>query len=180
MPDLLTFQNASGIPPAIVVSQILAESWTSHGASTLATKYNNLFGLMGDGSWMKAGNPIAWMRTNEYYKGKTPPAYWTYSGKIMDYAGNVLSTAGDIMQATDNRNGSWTLAVVRPFRYYATVAECLANWYSVLQHSNYAGALAAARNNDLQGFAQGMVSGGWATDPQYAQNIMDNDGSALV
>jgi flagellum-specific peptidoglycan hydrolase FlgJ len=67
----------------------------------------------------------------------------------------------------------------RPFRRYANFNECLQDWASIITRL-YPKALAAARQGDFTGFANGLMDGipddkgrplRYASDPQYVQAI---------
>lgn len=60
----------------------------------------------------------------------------------------------------------------RPFRKYADWDESLRDWAGLLTR-RYPKSLAAAKLGDFAGFADGLQSGGYATDPRYAQKLKD-------
>jgi len=60
--------------------------------------------------------------------------------------------------------------VVQTFRAYGSYAEAFADWAKLLTGSaRYAKAVAAG--DDAAGFAQGLQSAGYATDPAYAEKL---------
>jgi len=60
--------------------------------------------------------------------------------------------------------------VVQTFRAYGSYAEAFVDWGKLVANSaRYA--KAAAAGNDAAAFAQGLQSGGYATDPAYAEKL---------
>jgi len=59
----------------------------------------------------------------------------------------------------------------RPFRKYANWEESLRDWASLLER-RYPKALAAAKAGDFDGFARALAAGGYATDPRYAEKLV--------
>lgn len=58
-----------------------------------------------------------------------------------------------------------------PFRAYADIADGFADYVRLLESSGrYRDAVAA---RDVEGFARGLQAGGYATDPEYANKIID-------
>lgn len=59
----------------------------------------------------------------------------------------------------------------RPFRRYESWTDSLNDWAALIER-RYPVALAAARAGDFKGFAEGLQSGGYATDPKYAEQLV--------
>ncbi len=61
--------------------------------------------------------------------------------------------------------------IKRPFRSYGSWHESLLDWAALVER-RYMTALVAARNADFVGFANALQSGGYATDPKYAAQLV--------
>lgn len=59
----------------------------------------------------------------------------------------------------------------RPFRKYLSWEESLRDWASLIKR-RYPAALIAAQKGDFKGFAEGLQTGGYATDPKYATKLV--------
>lgn len=145
-----------GIDPLITISQAALESgW---GLSGLTKKANNLFGFTGD-SWAAQGKSVIYMETSEY--SPLPPeklAYW--------------SKPGDIVSKKPSSRGGTDLRVKRPFRSYPTWYDSVADWAQLMKNSRYAAAYKAAQSGDIDGFAVQVQKAGYATDPDYAGELI--------
>jgi flagellar protein FlgJ len=79
------------------------------------------------------------------------------------------SGASQTHQTSEYRNGQWS-SETAAFRSYGSVAESFDGYVKFLQSNpRYAQAL---QSGSVQGFAHGLQSAGYATDPQYAQKLI--------
>jgi len=66
--------------------------------------------------------------------------------------------------------------VKRPFRKYDSWLASLEDWGGLIER-RYPKALAAAKMGNFEGFARGLQSGGYATDPKYADKLISLNSS---
>lgn len=95
-------------------------------------------------------------------------------------ANNLFGVTGDSWVTQDKPvywietkefvNGEET-TIRRPFRKYDDWTGSLRDWAELLAR-RYGGAMEAARAGDFPGFAEGLVKGGYATDPRYAPKLV--------
>lgn len=146
-----------GIDPLITVSQAALESgW---GLSGLTQKANNLFGFTGD-TWAKEGKSVIYMHTHEY------------SPHLPDKI-QYFNTPGDIVSKSPAADGVGSdLMVDRPFRAYPTWYDSVADWAALIRTPRYAAAYADAQQGDLTAFANDVAAAGYATEPDYASQMI--------
>jgi peptidoglycan hydrolase FlgJ len=72
--------------------------------------------------------------------------------------------------ATHEYVGGTMLATIQRFRAYGNESAAFSDYAQLLQSSRYSGARAAG--TDIHAFARGLVQGGYATDPAYAQKLV--------
>lgn len=145
-----------GIAPIVTITQSALESgW---GLSGLTKKANNLFGFTGD-SWAKEGKSVIYMPTHEH--SPFPPDKIQYFTK-----------PGDIISKEPAAGGGSDLLVNRPFRSYPTWYDSVADWANLMKASRYTKALAAAKAGDVNAFAREVAAAGYATEPDYAQQLV--------
>lgn len=156
-PITAQIQALYGIDPLITITQAALESgW---GTSGLTVKANNLYGFTGD-SWAKEGKAVINLPTHEYS---------SYAPDQIQF----FNTPGDIISKTANANGGTDLMVNRPFRSYPTWYDSVSDWAQLISEaSRYAQAYADAKNGDLQSFAADVAAAGYATEPDYAAQLV--------
>lgn len=158
-PVAAQIERETGIKPIIAIAQAAHES--NWGLSELSRSANSLFGFTAQKSWVDAKKPTVWRNTDEH--SDKPPEqiqYWEYPGDV-------------VSKRPDGTGGSW-LTVKRPFRAYASWLESAQDWARLISTSSrYAQAYAAAKNGDLNNFAQEVKNGGYATDPDYPGLIVN-------
>ena len=90
-------------------------------------------------------------------------------------AGSSWSGSTTTRQTGEFSSGSWTTESAQ-FRSYPSIGAAFNDYVNVLKSNpRYAQAL---NSGDIRGFAQGLQNGGYATDPQYAQKLMQVASSA--
>lgn len=163
-PDFITkmtpiaaqIQATFGIDPLITTTQSALES--NWGLSGLTAKANNLFGFTGD-DWAKQGKSVIYMHTHEFSPADPDKIqYW--------------STPGDIISKEPAAGGGTDLLVNRPFRAYPTWYDSVADWAHLMGTARYADALKYAKAGDLPNFAQAVHVAGYATEPDYATELV--------
>lgn len=144
-------ENRSGIDPLITITQAAHESgW---GQSELTKKANNLFGFTGE-SWEQQGKPVIRMPTREWV------------------ASSINNTTGMTVPGH-------FITIPRPFRAYKSWAESVRDWSTLMQGQRYHAAYTAAKLGDLSGFAKAVYEAGYATDPDYAAELVNVGGEVL-
>jgi flagellar protein FlgJ len=135
-----------GVHPLFVTAQAALETgWRIGGAS------NNIFGITKGSSWT---GKTALMPTVEYFN--TPDKKFT------------LPEEGELIEEVSP--GEWKYRVLRLFRVYDSLADCLADHLSVLRKRGYTDAW--PYRDDPREFARriGDAAGArYATAPNYAQ-----------
>lgn len=88
-----------------------------------------------------------------------------YAGNFDEYTTNEF-VAGKMVQ------------VKARFRKYTSWEDSVRDWYKFIQGARYSKALAAARVHDSKGFFSELQKAGYATDPNYA-NLLVNTLNSL-
>lgn len=154
----LDIQKRLGIDPNLLIAQSALES--NWGRSELTTKDNNYFGMTA-GSWLAKGLPVSDWPTTEYVNKPADQIIY------FDVPGDII--AKEAVSPTQTK-----LRVHRYFRHYDTMEASLDDWANLISsYSGYKSAYAAAQKGDLTAFAKSMQEAGYATDPQYAQKVLD-------
>jgi flagellum-specific peptidoglycan hydrolase FlgJ len=144
------------IHPIITVVQSAHES--NWGNSKLTELANNLFGYTASEKWLLSGEPILHMSTTEYS---------TYPPEKLHY----WNRAGDIIDKVPYHGGS-KLTVSVPFRKYETWDKSVLDWATnIATQSRYMEAYKCAKEGNLELYAQAIQKAGYATDPNYAQQL---------
>jgi lysozyme len=95
----------SGITPELLLAQALVESWTGSGLSTLATNYNNFFGIKASAKYQ--GNKIN-LPTTEYINGQLTHindyfrAYNSPADGFKDYVKLLVKHYPQLLQARND------------------------------------------------------------------------------
>ncbi len=154
----LDIQKRLGIDPNLLITQSAVES--NWGRSQLSTDDNNYFGMTA-GSWVNKGLPITDYPTTEWVN--KPVDQVTY-----------FDTPGDLISKEDAGNNTTKVKVHRYFRHYDTLEASVDDWANLISGlSIYKDAYASAQAGDLNAFAAALQKAGYATDPQYAQTLVD-------
>ena len=131
-----------------MITQLILES--GYNLSSLATKYNNFFGLKSGNSW--SGRVVS-MRTKEYNANGT--SYWI-NGTGKEYANRILALS-------DGAN-SGSL-----FRVYSNIENGFIGWVNFLKgYSRYNKVFLATTP---QGQFIELQKSGYATSPTYANQL---------
>jgi flagellum-specific peptidoglycan hydrolase FlgJ len=103
------------------------------------------------------------------------------NSKLTVDANNLFGITGDTwytqgkpvywIETTEYNKDKIAFKIRRPFRKYADWTESLRDWASLIQR-RYPAALAAAKLGNFKGFAEGLVLGGYATDPSYSTKLV--------
>jgi flagellum-specific peptidoglycan hydrolase FlgJ len=137
------------------MSQAAHES--NWGNSGLTQKANNLFGYTANDSWK--GDVLS-MSTTEY--SNYPPDKIKYWNK-----------PGDIALKEPFKTGS-KLTVIVGFRKYEDWDESCKDWgRNISNLPRYSAAYQYAKLGDLEGYARAVSSAGYASDPNYAQQLIN-------
>ncbi|MEG0372187.1 MAG: glucosaminidase domain-containing protein, partial [Clostridium sp.] len=89
--DVISVSNDTGILPSVILGQAALES--NWGRSSLASNYNNLFGIKADSSWK--GEKVN-LPTSEYYNTKIKDDFRVYNnlgGSIKDFGQFLMNNA---------------------------------------------------------------------------------------
>ncbi len=153
----LEIQKRLGIDPLLLITQSAVES--NWGRSELTTQDNNFFGMTG-GSWIKKGLPVADYPTTEWVN--KPIDQVTY-----------FETPGDLISKESVSPTQTKVKVHRYFRHYDSMEQSLDDWANLISGlSIYQNAYEAAKRGDIQNFAAALQAAGYATDPKYAQTLV--------
>lgn len=154
----LDIQKRLGIDPNLLITQAALES--NWGRSGLTQKDNNYFGMTA-GSWIAKKLPVSDWPTTEYVN--KPYDQVTY-----------FETPGDLISKEKVSDTQTKIKVHRFFRHYDTMEASLDDWANLISGlSIYKDAYAAAQRGDLGSFATALQKAGYATDPKYAQTVVD-------
>ena len=157
--------KANDLFPSVMMSQAIAES--AWGQSELAKTGNNLFGVKADSSWTGA---VVSRLTAE----NTTATNQTVTGYKTESEGRSGNPATTFVLA----NKGTPYYIYANFRKYASQAESLRDYVSKIKTtvngSNYR-YQGAWRSNagSYQNAAQALKAGGYATDPNYALNLIN-------
>ena len=154
-PEAQKLAKANDLFPSIMMSQTIAES--AWGQSELAIKANNLFGIKADASWKGAKYTAL---TKEVAKN---------DGKVVDYTGKEISVKKDQVYQ-----------IYADFRKYTSQAESLRDYVTKIKTTpndgqptyRYLGAW-RSQAKTYQNAANALQAGGYATDPNYATNLIN-------
>lgn len=166
---------AFGIDPLITMTQAALESgW---GTSGLTKKANNLYGFTGDSAlnnWLvQKGLPVT-LGMDEILKMDTSAAPFILMQTHEEAPKHSLyfTRPNDIVSQTQKADGAYSLMVWRPFRRYDSWASSAMDWGNLMRQNRYRQALADAQAGDLVSFANNVASAGYATESDYAEQLL--------
>ena len=144
------YQAAQGgeIHPLFVAAQAVLE--TGWGAKTIGE--NNIFGIT-KGSWT---GPVDMVQTTEYFANGV----------------KTLTPPDKVLRKLKLKSGLWKYEVIRAFRHYETLEECLNDHLSLFKKPIYSDAW-PYRDNPLMFAAKICDNYGakYATSPEYYKNL---------
>lgn len=144
------YQAAKGgeIHPLFVAAQAVLE--TGWGKSTIGE--NNIFGIT-KGSWT---GPVDMIQTTEYFSNGS----------------KTLKAPDRVLKKVKITNGRWKYTVIRAFRHYESLEECLKDHTSIFKKSMYSDAW-EYRQDPLTFASKICDENGakYATSPSYYYNI---------
>ena len=157
--------KANDLFPSVMMSQAIAES--AWGQSELAKTGNNLFGVKADSSWTGA---VVSRLTGE----NTTATNQRVTGYRTESEGRSGNPATTFVLA----NKGTPYYIYASFRKYASQAESLRDYVSKIKTTvngssyRYQGAW-RSNAGSYQNAAQALKAGGYATDPNYALNLIN-------
>ena len=157
--------RANDLFPSVMMSQAIAES--AWGQSELAKTGNNLFGVKADSSWTGA---VVSRLTAE----NTTATNQTVTGYRTEAEGRSGKPATTFVLA----NKGTPYYIYANFRKYASQAESLRDYVTKIKTTvngstyRYQGAW-RSNAGSYQNAAQALKAGGYATDPNYALNLVN-------
>ena len=175
-PVAAAIQQSYGIDPLIVMTQAALESgW---GTSGLTKKANNLYGFTGDAalnSWLTQNSlPVNIdMATILGKDTQAAPFILMQTHESAPSHSQYFTRPGDIVSQTENSDGTYDLLVWRPFRRYDSWMASVQDWAHLIGTApRYAAAYASAKAGDAQSFANDVAAAGYATEPDYATQLV--------
>lgn len=154
-----------GIRPEAALAQWAHE--TGKGTGAIFKASNNL-GSITAGSWAYWGQDSEWhanegkeviVRSTIEYTTKALPG-----DEVLEYDSGYLNDKGELLMKVRRKV---------PFRKYPTLLAAARDWAQLLtQSTRYRAVAQAAKSGDVEGFANALVSSGYATDPAYAAGII--------
>lgn len=175
LPIFDVIEHEYGISPSIALMQAAEES--NWGLSRLATDGKNIFSITPGQAWLSFKNGalpvekvtpwsptlgIATVHYNAIEYSKYPPEkirHWEFRGDMVN-------------KRPDGKGGS-VLTVDRHFRQYGSWNESADDWaHKISTQSIYQAAFDAARLGDVIAYAHALAMAGYATDADYAINLI--------
>lgn len=77
-----------------------------------------------------------------------------------------------VLSTKEFEGGKW-ITVNRPFRSYDSWDGSIGDWAKLMQFPRYKDAFSCAKKGDIEGFAKNVASAGYATDPNYADKLVN-------
>jgi len=147
-PPAFKITKGTGLLPETLITQLILES--GYKLSTLATKYNNFFGLKSGNNW---NGRVVSMRTKEYNPNGTS---YFINGTGKEYANRTLAL-------NDGAN------IGSLFRVYSNIETGFEGWVNFLKgYSRYNKVFLA--KTPIEQFIE-LQKSGYATSPTYANQL---------
>ena len=140
--------KGTGIFPQTLITQLIGES--GYNLSSLATKYNNFFGIKSGSAWK---GKVVSMTTKEYRADGTP---YTVKGTGKMYASRAIAL----------QDGAASASL---FRVYSSIEDGFKGYIAFLQANSRYKDVFKAQSPEQQ-FAE-LKKAGYATQPNYVQYL---------